>query len=226
MHRYCDVKAEHGAYAGPTCHRCDAEKAPPITEETRKFSITDPGDSLREEMGDIKWRLNLLRLNDERVTAIFKIARQRLPLHLHVMCSVSPKIYKDWQDGSKKKVRFGVEFTCKEAASWDDISGLMEGLDDLGYTLTRWQSEDHANYGYRQFEWFTDDRAFAIQVQLYPKEIEEIDAETGAPTVKCKKVLLGKKFHRSHDYTEDVYAFDCGQGEEELRREALKAGRL
>lgn len=223
--RYCHAKGDHPPFRGPVCPACKAD-APAITEETRKFSLSDPGESLREEMGEIKWRLNMLKLYDDRVNALVKACRARLPLHLHVMVSIEPKIFKPWNEPKKREVRFALEVTAKEAESWDELNGLFEELDNLGYDMAAWKSEDHANYGYRQYTWATQDGVFTIRVKLHPKEVEEIDPATGAPTVKCKKVLLGKRFHRGYDHSEDVYAFDCGQGEDALREQAKKEGRL
>lgn len=223
---HCTFKAEHSWYSGLVCPECKQEASTAPTEATRRFSVSEPEDGLRQEMGEIKWRLNLLKLHDLRTAAIVKAARARLPLHMHVMVSIQPRITAIYRDGDyKKEPRFAVSIDAKEARGWDELNGLFEELDSLGYQMEVWQSEDHPNFGYRAYTWTTKDGGFQVEIKLYPKEEPVLD-EKGQPVATCKKILIGKKFHRGYDHMEDVFAFDCGQGEDALRAEAQKSGRL
>ena len=92
-----------------------------------------------------------------------------------------------------------------------EVQPLFIALEQLGYEMEVWNSSDNPKYMQRTYTWKTGyEHPFGIRIEV---TLDEANTE-------CKKVLVRVEHHTASSYTEEIYAFDCGEGAEETIRRA------
>lgn len=168
--------------------------------------LQDPREKLQKEMAKIQRRLAMLDKEESRFAPITQAVKESLPEHLSAEVEVQAQL--SWD---KQSEHVSVEVTVKNLRIWSDLDELFSSFQLLGYALEDWTSIELPKYFRRCYSWNNGyEKPFGIVV----------NADLDEAATECKRVLVRVEHHSGQSYKEEIYAFDCGEGAEEVIRKA------
>ena len=173
------------------------------------LKVNDPREKLKAEIAKAERRLMMLSVEERRlkeVQGLFEFDHPLLPEHIEIELDLQAQL--GWRE-DQEHVELEIQLT--QVRNWEEVQPLFVALEQLGYEMEVWNSSDNPKYMQRTYTWKTGyEHPFGIRIEV---TLDEANTE-------CKKVLVRVEHHTASSYTEEIYAFDCGEGAEETIRRA------
>jgi hypothetical protein len=175
-----------------------------MNSATERVKVKNPLEKLNVDLEKVRRRIATVTAHESLLPQLAEIAEKAAPEHVLVEIQLFPEI--DYND----KEEVSIEIALTQVQSWRDVAELLEALDEIGYDIEKWTTADAPQYLQRTYFWET--------IEATPLRLR-IEACLDEAATECRRVLVRVEQHSS-SYSEKIYAFDCGEGAEQVIRRA------